>query len=98
MPVTSTSETSSIAASTSSQQLLPENISRLEDTIANDSTAILYVLEGAGTASATNFTYAIPAKSDTLGLSYYVATEWGGAVQGVWASANGAARITRRSR
>ncbi|RYG90121.1 MAG: hypothetical protein EON59_00645 [Alphaproteobacteria bacterium] len=97
MAKTSLATASSIAASTTSVELLAQNVSRLEDTIANDSTATLYVLEGTGTASSTNFTYLVPPKSDEFGLNYYVASEWLGPVQGAWSAANGAARITRRS-
>lgn len=94
---TTSSEAVNVAASTSSQQLMVENVSRIEDTLVNDSTSDLYIFEGTGQASTTRFTYLIPGKTDARGLSYYVASDWKGAVQGVWASATGAARITKRS-
>lgn len=58
-------------------------------TIYNDSTAVLYVKFGA-TASATSFTVPLAAGA------YYEFPQpvYAGQVDGIWASANGAARVT----
>lgn len=58
--------------------------------IYNDSTAVLYLLLGDGTASATNYTLQVAASG------YYEGPwSWDGAVQGIWAAAGaGAARVT----
>lgn len=72
-----------------STTLITANTGRKQLTIVNDSTAILYVLLGSGTASATNYTYRLD--------QYYTAIvdAYSGQVNGVWASdASGAARIT----
>ena len=58
-------------------------------TIYNDSTAVLYVKYGA-TASATSYTVQLAAGA------YYEFPQptYAGQVDGIWASANGAARLT----
>jgi hypothetical protein len=60
--------------------------------ISNDSTAILYLLLGSGTASATNYSVALDAKGTTA--SYYEVWGYRGPIQCVWASANGSALVT----
>lgn len=59
-------------------------------TIYNDSTAVLYVKFGA-TASTTSYTVQLAAQA------YYEFPQpvYAGQVDGIWASANGAARTTR---
>jgi hypothetical protein len=58
-------------------------------TIYNDSTAVLYVKFGA-TASTTSYTVQLAA-----GAYYeFPRPVYGGVVDGIWASANGAARTT----
>lgn len=97
MAATSASVTS-VASSATSGVLLAANAGRAarQDgpsvVIANDSTAILYVLLGAGTASSSNYSYPVAAKGTTA----TVLEIWGytGPIQGVWASANGAALVT----
>jgi len=58
-------------------------------TVFNDSTAVLYVKFGA-TASATSYTVQVPAG----GFFEFPAPVYGGRVDGIWASANGNARLT----
>lgn len=58
-------------------------------TIFNDSTAVLYVKFGA-TASTTSYTVQLASNA------YYEFPQpvYGGLVDGIWAAANGAARVT----
>lgn len=58
-------------------------------TIWNDSTAVLFVKFGA-TASATSYTVQIPAQ----GYFEFPVPVYAGEVDGIWAAANGAARLT----
>lgn len=90
-----TATVSSVAASASSVVLFAEVEPNLADTrsIYNDSTAVLYVKQGA-TASTTSFTvkmlpgdlYEFPRGK---GGGIYT-----GVVHGIWASATGSARLT----
>ena len=79
----------SVAATTS---LKAANTARTGITIANDSTSILYVLMGTGTASATNYSFALPAKGTVP--SDRTISGYTGAIQGFWVSANGFAMVT----
>jgi hypothetical protein len=89
MPSVTTDTHSNVASSASNVTLLASNASRKGAAIYNDSTAILYVKFGA-TASATSFKVAMAA------ASYYEFPQpiYTGIVDGIWASANGNARIT----
>lgn len=79
----------SVASSASSVSLIGANPERNELIITNASTAILYVLLGGGTATATTaHSWQIP----TLGSVNF--GKFRGAVSGIWASANGSAQIT----
>jgi hypothetical protein len=89
--------TTSVASSASPVTLLSLNSRRSGASITNDSTAILYVLLGAGTVSSTNYSYAIDAKTTVPGV-LDVPADWTGIVTGVWVTANGVARITERSK
>lgn len=90
-----TGTAASVNGSASSVTLLAANASRLGATIQNDSAAVLYVLAGAGTASATNYTAALAAASGGLPGGYYeVPSRYTGIIKGIWASATGAARVT----
>lgn len=86
IPATGTS--TSVASSATNVTLLAANSARVGATIHNDSTAILYLKLGA-TASATSFTVKMDAGD-------YFETPFGytGIIDGIWASANGYARIT----
>lgn len=86
---TSTGTTTSVASSASSVTILAANAARLGATVYNDSTQILYLLLGSGTASATNYTIQIAANG------YYEAPfRFSGQLTGIWAAANGFARVT----
>jgi hypothetical protein len=78
----------SVAGSASSVSLLAANNARKGATITNDSTAILYVKLGA-TASVTSYT--VKMQTDAY---YEVPFGYVGAIDGIWASATGNARIT----
>jgi hypothetical protein len=76
------------AGSTSSTTLLALNTNRLGATIHNDSAVALYVKLGS-TASTTSFTIKMAADS-----YYEVPFNYTGVIDGIWASATGAARVT----
>jgi len=79
----------SVASSASSVSLLAANAKRTKVIIQNTSTAILYVLLGGGTATATT------AHSIQLASNEKITVEnFTGAISGIWASANGQANLT----
>jgi hypothetical protein len=87
--VTSTTPTvTSVPSSASSVQLLASNTSRKGATIANDSTQVLYIKLG---TTATTSSYTIKLNTDDY---YEVPFGYTGRIDGIWASANGNARIT----
>lgn len=92
-PSAQNGNTTSVASSAAAVTLLPANNLRQGATISNNSTAILYVLLGNGTVSASNFTVAMAGNAN--GVAYYEAP-YGflGTITGLWASANGAALVT----
>lgn len=86
------STTQNVTSSTTAATPLLRNSKRRGLILSNDSTSKLYVLVGAtGTVSATNFTFVIAAGA-TIERSDIVVDP--GAVQLVWASANGSAGVT----
>lgn len=87
-PVTANATPASVTAATSSTSLLAANANRRGATIFNDSTAILY-LALAGSASTTAFTTKVQPDG-----YYEVPFDYAGAIFGIWAAANGAARVT----
>lgn len=91
--VSATSAVTSVASSASSVSLLASNSARLGATFYNDSMAILYLKLGA-TASTTSYTVQMAA-----GSYYELPTPhlYTGAIDGIWASANGNVRITELS-
>ena len=78
-----------VASSASSVSLLAANTARRGLIVYNDSTQTLYLKFGV-TASTTSFTYLMTPKS-TLEMILPI---YQVAIDGVWASANGSARIT----
>lgn len=88
-PRPATSALSNVASSATSVTLLSANAARKQAIIVNDSTQVLYVKFGT-TASATSYTYKLAA-GDTLELPRPIYT---GRIDGIWASANGNARVT----
>src|SRR5690242_12049017 len=84
----STATLSSVASSASSVKVLDANTGRLGATIFNESTAILYVKLGT-TASTSSYTVQVAASG-----YYEVPFQYSGRIDGIWASANGNARVT----
>ena len=78
-----------VASSASSVSLLAANTARRGLIVYNDSTQTLYLKFGV-TASTTSFTYLMTPKS-TLEMILPI---YQGAIDGIWAAANGSARIT----
>lgn len=85
-----TATLANVASSASSVTLLAANAARQGAVIMNDSTAILYIKFGA-TASATSFTYKLNGGETWESPPAPIYT---GIITGIWASANGAARVT----
>jgi hypothetical protein len=88
-PSSNSGSPGNVASSASSVTLLAANAARKSFFIFNDSTATLYVKFGA-TASAISFTVKLgPGGYYECPMPVYT-----GVVDGVWSSANGAARVT----
>lgn len=91
---TATATLSNVASSATSVTILASNASRKGAMIYNDSTAVLYIKFGA-TASATSYVVQIPSLGYyELPAAQYLYT---GIIDGIWASANGNARVTELS-
>lgn len=89
LPVSNTPTLTSVASSATSVTLLAASGTTKGWIIFNDSTSVLYVAFG-GTASTTSFTSKLfPNSQLTSELTYT------GAISGIWATANGFARITQ---
>lgn len=86
--VASTATLSVVASSATSVQLLAANALRRGVVIYNDSTQTLYIKFGT-TASSTSFTKLLATNAE-----YVVPFNYSGRIDGIWASANGNARIT----
>ncbi len=87
-PVTSSTCSAAAPATvgTGSMQAIAGNVGRVKLVLQNVGTTVLYILLGAGTASASNFTFVLPAGGTAKdgGSPVYIDTMWTGAVQ--WAS------------
>lgn len=79
----------SVASANSDTTILAANSARRMATVFNDSTAILYLLLAIGTSSNTNYTVQVAA-----GGYYELPGYYTGVIKGIWASANGNARVT----
>lgn len=88
---TATATLSNVASSATSVTVLASNTSRKGAVIVNDSTQILYLKFGA-TASATSYSYQLAA-GETLEIPG-ANILYTGIIDGIWASANGNARVT----
>lgn len=91
--VSSSSAVTSVASSASSVSLLASNANRLGATFYNDSTQTCYLKLGA-TASSSSYTVQLGPNAYYELPSAHVYT---GAIDGIWASANGNMRITELS-
>jgi len=80
---------SSVASSATDVLVLAANANRLGATIFNSSTQILYLVLGTTTSSTTVY-------SVQIAVSGYYEVPYGftGQIRGIWASANGSAKIT----
>jgi hypothetical protein len=90
----STGVTTAVTSVTTVATLLASNSGRCRGIINNSSSALLYVLLGAGTVSSTNYTFVVPATAASIPGQVILPPEWVGVVTGTWASANGYAYIT----
>ncbi len=88
----STTTQTSVTSSATNVTVLAANANRLGATVHNDSTQVVYLLLGSGTASSTNFTVKMAS-----GGYYEIPFLFSGAIKGIWASANGFARVTEIS-
>lgn len=88
-PSSATASVTSVSASATSVQLLASNASRKAFSVFNDSSAVLYIKFGV-TASSTSYTVQVPKN----GFYESGSVIYTGEIDGVWASASGAARIT----
>lgn len=92
VPCPSSSATlANVSSSATNVTILAANAKRKSVIIFNDSTQVLYVKLSA-TASATSFTYKL-APSETLEIPG-AGVIYTGIIDGIWASANGNARVT----
>lgn len=80
----------SVPSNAASVTILAANLARRGASISNTSTAILYLLLGGGTATATT-SHTVQMATNTY---YEVPFGFTGAITGIWASANGSANIT----
>lgn len=87
----STATVTSVADTATSTTLLAANAARLGATIFNDSSALLYVRFGAGTASSTDYSVRVYSNG-----YLHVPSSYTGAITGIWATdpGDGAARVT----
>ena len=83
-----TATLSNVGASVTSVTLLAANVARIGATVYNDSTALLYIKFGT-TASVTSFTVRVASQG-----YYEVPFGYTGRIDGIWASANGSARVS----
>jgi hypothetical protein len=82
------------AASTSAITLLAANTARKGATVYYDGASVLYLLEGSGTPSSTNYTTKL---GQGLYTQYEAPQGFTGALQGIWTSAVGTANVTERT-
>ena len=87
---TTTATLTNVASSASNVTLVAANPSRRALVIMNDSTAILYVKFGE-TATTSSFTLKLAAGATWESPVEHI---YVGIIDGIWAAANGAARIT----
>lgn len=86
--VTGTESNVASTAAAGGATILAANANRLGGSVYNDSTQILYLLVGAGTVSSTVYSVAMAASS-----YFEIPFNYTGILQGIWASANGNARV-----
>lgn len=91
LPTSSTATPSNVNGSASSVTILASNTNRKNASVFNDSSAVLYLLWGSGTASVTNYTVQIAS-----GQYYELPNQpiFTAQLTGIWSSATGTARVT----
>jgi len=87
----STGTQTSVASSATDVTILAANTNRKGVVIFNDSTQTLFLLFGAGTSSNTNYSVQLASNSY---FELPPPTLYTGIIKGIWASANGNARVT----
>lgn len=87
--VVRTATLTNVSAAAADTALLSANPDRRRVILVNDSSSVLYILYGSGTASATNYTWRLDGYQTLELYDGYL-----GALKGIWVSATGAARIT----
>lgn len=88
LPIATTAAQTSVASSSTSVTLLAANANRRAFFVFNDSTQILYV---SFTATSTAAAYSVKLFPNSCITSDFIYT---GIISGIWASANGAAKVT----
>jgi hypothetical protein len=92
-----TATKSNVAWNAAAQALLAANNNRIGGSVVNDTDGIMFILLGAGAASATNFSYVIDAKTTVAG-QWEIPGDWNGLVSCFWSTGStGAARVTERT-
>lgn len=92
-PRATTPSQTSVAGNSISVSLLASNNNRKGATITNDSSAVLYIKLGS-TASTTSYTVSVAGSAAAPFTYYEVPFGYVGAIDGIWASSTGNARIT----
>ncbi|WP_269929972.1 hypothetical protein [Aminobacter sp. HY435] len=85
-----------VASSATLVTLLAANRNRLGAVITNDSTAVLTIKLGVG-ASQSDYTVKLAPSATGVPASYELPFGYVGVVTGLWASANGDAKVTELS-
>lgn len=93
-PAAGTGTRTNVVGAAADTTILAANTNRRGATIYNDSSALLYLLLGTGTASTTNFTVILGGNGSGIGGYYELPFNYTGIVKGIWASATGNARVT----
>lgn len=94
-PRLSSGTETNVASSATDVTVLAANSSRRSVIIYNDSTQTLYLLLASGTSSSSNYTVQMPPNSTfEYPQGPYIYT---GIIKGIWAAANGNARVTEFS-
>jgi hypothetical protein len=87
MPLRQSETVTQVSSSATSVTLCAANSNRTEVLIYNDSTQVLYIKYGA-TAATNSYTVQLPSGATLIDDNY------GGRIDGIWASANGNAYVT----
>lgn len=90
IPAPSVGTLTSVASAIADTAILAANSARKSAIIDNESTAVLHLLFSTGVSSLTSYSIRVPAGGNyTVPLGGYT-----GVIKGIWAAANGFARVT----